>query len=98
MKLIIDIDNDYFEIIKYRVEHGDDYKPYTLIANGIPYEEKPQKEDCGKWIFHEDFYESICYGCNQCGNLANIPSNFCPNCGKRMKKYSPFEEKGAQHE
>lgn len=38
MKLIIDIDNDYFEIIKYRVEHGDDYKPYTLIANGIPYD------------------------------------------------------------
>ena len=39
MKLIIDIDNDYFEIIKYRVEHGDDYKPYILIANGIPYKE-----------------------------------------------------------
>ncbi len=46
-----------------------------------------QKEELGKWIFHEDFHESIRYGCNQCGNLTNIPSNFCPNCGKRMKKY-----------
>ena len=41
MKLIIDIDNDYFEIIKYRVEHGDDYKPYTLIANGKPFDNAP---------------------------------------------------------
>lgn len=54
-----------------------------------------QKEDCGKWIFHADFHESIRYGCNQCGNLTNIPSNFCPNCGKRMKKY---EKGGAEHE
>ena len=45
-----------------------------------------KKEDCGKWIFHKDFHESIRYGCNQCGNLTNIPSNFCPNCGKRMLK------------
>jgi rRNA maturation endonuclease Nob1 len=42
------------------------------------------KEDCGKWIFHKDFNAGCRYGCNQCGNLANIPSNFCPNCGKRM--------------
>lgn len=42
------------------------------------------KEDCGKWIIHKDFNVSIKYGCNKCGNLTNIPSNFCPNCGKRM--------------
>lgn len=52
-----------------------------------------EKEDCGKWIFHEDFNDSIKYGCNQCGNLTNIPSNFCPNCGKRMKKGAKNEEK-----
>lgn len=52
------------------------------------YKEKgAQKEELGKWIFHEDFNDSIKYGCNQCGNLTNIPSNFCPTCGKRMKKY-----------
>lgn len=39
----------------------------------------------GRWIFHKDFHESCRYGCNQCGNLNNIPSNFCPNCGAKMK-------------
>ncbi len=43
--------------------------------------ERPQ----GKWIFHKDFNESCRYGCNQCGNLTNIPNNFCPNCGVKMK-------------
>ena len=39
----------------------------------------------GKWIFHKDYNESCRYGCNQCGSLNNIPSNFCPNCGAKMK-------------
>lgn len=41
-----------------------------------------QKEDLGKWIIHDR--KNLKYGCNQCGNLANIKSRFCPNCGKRM--------------
>lgn len=36
MKLIIDIEKDYFEIIKHDVAHGNDYRPFELIANGIP--------------------------------------------------------------
>ena len=136
IKLIIEIEKDYYEIIKYDVEHGHNYKYFEIIANGIPYNENTngdsisrealkeklkeryyndgldivtaielldnapsveiatelqpncnklqQKEDCGKWIIHDR--ENLKYGCNQCGNLANIPSNFCPNCGKRMKK------------
>lgn len=36
MKLIIDINKDYYEIIKHEVDHGHDFKPYTLIANGTP--------------------------------------------------------------
>ena len=40
----------------------------------------------GKWIFHKDYNESCRYGCNQCGNLNNIQSNYCPNCGAEMKK------------
>ena len=38
----------------------------------------------GKWILHKDYDESCKYGCNQCGNLNNIPSKFCPNCGVKM--------------
>ena len=37
----------------------------------------------GKWIIHDR--ENLKYGCNQCGNLTNINSNFCPNCGADMK-------------
>ena len=37
MKLIIDVEKDYYEMIKYNVEHGQYYKPFEIIANGIPY-------------------------------------------------------------
>ena len=46
MKRIIDVENDYFEIIKYNVEHGQKYKPFEIIADSIPYEERPK----GEWI------------------------------------------------
>lgn len=60
MKLIIDIDNDYFEIIKYRVENGDDYKPYTLIANGIPYEKRTQNKLANEvWKLYEKHHSHL---------------------------------------
>ena len=39
IKLIIEIEKDYYEIIKYDVEHGQNYKYFEIIANGKPYEE-----------------------------------------------------------
>lgn len=38
----------------------------------------------GKWVVHDR--PSLQYGCNICGNLTSINSNFCPNCGARMKE------------
>ena len=83
IKLIIEIEKNYFEMLKYNVEHGQDYKPFEIIANGIPYE-NPQNENFGEWKIHERKY--LKFGCNQCGNLTEIPSNFCPNCGAKMEK------------
>ena len=42
MKIVIDIDEDYYEIIKHDVKvcHND-FKPYNIIANGTPLEEIP---------------------------------------------------------
>jgi len=51
MKLIIDIDEDYLEILKHEVQNGNDYKPFKLIANGIPLEEELEKiRDEVSWI------------------------------------------------
>jgi len=36
MELIIHVEKDYYEQIKYNVEHGQKYKPFDIIANGIP--------------------------------------------------------------
>lgn len=40
----------------------------------------------GKWIVHNDYNESIRYGCNLCGNLTNVNNRFCPNCGAQMER------------
>lgn len=39
----------------------------------------------GKWIIHNDHNENCRYGCDQCGNLTNRNSSFCPDCGARME-------------
>lgn len=36
IELVIKIDEAYYENIKYDVEHGIEYMPWTLIAHGTP--------------------------------------------------------------
>lgn len=36
MQLMINIDKDYYEIIKHDVKNGMDYLPCVLIAHGMP--------------------------------------------------------------
>ena len=82
MKLIIDVEKDYYEMLKYNVEHGQKYKPFEIIANGIPYEERPQ----GEWIMDNEHTKNplLWYKCNLCG-VYHSPTNFCPNCGADMR-------------
>ena len=83
MKLLIDIDKDYYEILKNLFEHGDDYKPHIFIARGIPYEEKLD----GEWIecYPLSLKCSICKEEALDFNDYPYESNFCPNCGAKMK-------------
>lgn len=39
MLLVINIDEEYYKLLKYDVEHGADYKPLKIIANGKPLSE-----------------------------------------------------------
>lgn len=51
------------------------------IDNAPTVSERPQ----GEWIKMSDIYGSY-YSCNQCGyDRIEQTSNFCPNCGARMK-------------
>ena len=62
IKLVIDIEKDYYEQLKYNVEHGQDYKPFEIIANGIPYddlEERPHCEDCDYRKFTKHFIDGV---------------------------------------
>lgn len=84
MKLIIDIEKDYYEILKYNVEHEQNYKPWNIIANGIPYEERPQG-GWGKWIVSEircpeclEYFDADCYSKEELKK--------CPNCGANLRK------------
>ena len=80
MKRIIDIDENYFEIIKHdvKIAKGSNYKPFVLIANSIPYEERPQ----GEWINTSPY--DIDGECSLCCYLSNKCYNYCPNCGAKM--------------
>lgn len=87
LSMYVDVYDDYdryynkalYDVIG-KIGDADDIE--RAIADGTPYEERPQ----GKWI---DIYSShIAYMCSNCGLQTPICDyyHFCPNCGTEMTK------------
>ena len=95
MKVVIDIDEAYYTIIKNDVERGMDYKSCVIIAKGKPYKEL----ETGNWIEKEDDYD-VYFDCSNCGSSFWTEDNeffmrdtkYCPNCGARMVEPQESEE------
>lgn len=65
MKLIVDIDEDYYKIIKHDVDNGMDYLPCVLIANGIPIPDNATNGDVIDAMFpNVDFVTDVFGGFN----------------------------------
>lgn len=62
MQVVIDIKEDYYELIKHDVQLGNDYLPFKLIANG-----KPLPKGHGRLI-DADILETYVY---------EIPDEYC---------------------
>jgi len=63
IKLIVEIPKNYYEIIKYEVDHHiSDYRPFVIIANGTPLEDVKAEianintfERAGCWVMKDVF-------------------------------------------
>ena len=93
MKLIIELDDDIAKGIRgendCKVEAREIVRSFQAtiskaIANGTPYEERPQ----GEWIRIDD--EKVkCPICEVIHLMYSYPgtaANFCPNCGAEMRR------------
>ena len=86
MKLIIDIPNNVYSDYRYQIQHGLDNPVKKYIANGTPYEERPQ----GEWKVYGKQggipITDICSNCRYEMKWYKNKYNFCPQCGADMRK------------
>lgn len=83
MKLIIEMP----EKVVTAIQNGEDYRYdiHTAIAQGVPYEERPQGEWIDKDVFGEEVY------CSECGHMEKKEKfiwsdvNYCYFCGAEME-------------
>ena len=80
MKIVIDIPDEAYELLKSK--RVLDNIAESVIANGTPYEERPQ----GEWIEHYDSSDGFTWlTCSRCMFKAYEEDyNCCPNCGASM--------------
>ena len=55
-----------------------------ILSIGQAIRDLPSAEKTGTWIRHERglFFG---YKCSQCGELSEIPTDYCPHCGRLMR-------------
>ena len=63
------------------------YEIMLDMVQNIPSADRPQGEwiDTGKDPDHSHPLTAIWYRCSECGDGTNTKTNYCPNCGCRMK-------------
>ena len=61
---------------------------YLVVKQDIPSADRPQGEweDTGKDPSHSHPLTAIWYRCSECGYGTNTKTNYCPNCGAKMKQ------------
>lgn len=81
MQIVIDIDDNYYELIKHDVQCGNDYLPFKLIAKGTPL-------PTGRWTASPlpDDWVGTLYTCSNCGAVEDSRSSYCPRCGAKMEE------------
>ena len=80
MKIVIDIPETAYEAFKEWHKNKVATVEQSLIAQGIPYEEKPE----GKWR-NLPYKTPLRYKCSVCGSFSRIKSLYCPWCGVKMR-------------
>ena len=85
MKIVIDIPETVYEVYKEWHKNKVATVEQSIIANGAPYEEKPQ----GEWKALT-YHTCYCTNCHfdfdimKCDFMTKM--KFCPNCGAEMRK------------
>lgn len=89
MKLIIDIDKDYYEIMKYEVQNGNDFKPIRIIGNGIPLDNIKTEIEFAPLNIKENKE----LRCNTCKWNDEELSGECYDCVKGIEdRYEPIDK------
>ena len=78
--------------LRARIPHDIASAQYASMAinaiRTVPSADRPQGEwqDTGKDPDHSHPLTAIWYRCSECGDGTNTKTNYCPNCGAKMKQ------------